>query len=100
MPDSTNLVRSNGSLQLPTRVNLLNVTGLYEDFQRLFDGGVDCLDCREVKEADSSAISLLLACVNLAGRHNRVLDIKGMNNQLNSLARLYGVETLLRDPNS
>ena len=91
-----NLVRSNGSLQLPEGVNLRNVSGLYEEFQRRFDGGIDCLDCSEVKEADSSAISLLLACVNLAGRRNRELHIKGMNEQLTSLARLYGVDSLLR----
>ena len=89
-------VRRDNALLLPDRVNLRNVRRLYEDFQREFNEGVDCLDCRGVSEADSSAISLLLACITLAKRHGRVLRIEGVNEQLETLARLYGVDALLR----
>lgn len=96
MPASADLVRRNGTLQLPNKVNFRNTRRLYEDFQREFDGGVDCLDCRGISEADSSAISLLLACIILAKHRSQVLHIEGMNDQLQTLARLYGVDSLLK----
>ena len=96
MPASTNLIRTNHILQLYGKVNLQTVSQLYEDFKDEFGSGITCLDCQAVVEADSSAISLLLACKNLAKSQGRELHIEGMGDQLDSLARLYGVDSLLK----
>lgn len=87
----------NGTLQLQGVVNFLSVVPLYEEFKQLLVPGVYHLDCRRMRESDSSAISLLLACRRLAHERELNLRIDGMGEQLLSLARLYEVEELLTD---
>ena len=94
---STNLVRSENTLKLQGKVNFQTVGRLYANFKREMDTGIKRLDCTEIDEADSSAVSLLLACSNLAKRCNRDLEITGMGEQLLNLARLYGVNSLIEN---
>ena len=92
---SADLIRADRSLQLQGQVTLNTVNRLFETFKRQWETGVDTLDCRNVNEADSSAVSFLLACRQFAIHHDQNLYVKGMGDQLTSLARLYGVDTLL-----
>ena len=85
----------NGILQLQGVVNFHSVVPLYEEFERLLAPGVNSLDCQGILNCDSSAISLLLACLRLAKQREINLRIVGVDNQLLSLARLYEVEDLL-----
>ena len=90
------LVRTDdGTLQLQGAVTFHSAVSLYHECRRLLVPGIRRLDCQGVQVFDSSAISLLLACRRLANSRAQDLSIDGMGEQLQSLARLYGVETLL-----
>ena len=96
MAGSAKIVRAgNGTLQLQGTVNFHSVASLYEEFKQTLVPGVNHLDCQGIRESDSSAISLLLACRRLALEREINLGIVGMGDQLLSLARLYEVEELL-----
>ena len=86
-----------GVLQLQGTITFHSVVPLYQECQRLLVPGIRRLDCRGIRQSDSSAISLLLACRRLANSRALNLSIDGMGEQLLSLARLYGVETLLTE---
>ena len=85
------------TLQLRGAVTFANAAALYLQSQRLLVPGITGLDCKGVRDSDSSAISLLLACRRLANGRGVDLRITGMGRQLLDLARLYGVEQLLVD---
>ncbi|OGT84034.1 MAG: hypothetical protein A3G96_00140, partial [Gammaproteobacteria bacterium RIFCSPLOWO2_12_FULL_52_10] len=65
-------------------------------FKRELVPGIEYLDCSKIQECDSTAISFLLACLRMATKLNIRLHIKGMNQQLLSLAKLYEVENMLQ----
>ncbi len=93
---SNQLVREGEILYLQGQINFQTVTEIYRLFTQELASGITTLDCSKVEQCDSSAISLLLAGRRLAlGRKIR-LQIRGMNEQLLSLARLYEVETVLQ----
>ena len=92
---SAELIQTNGTLQLSGQINLHSVNRLYEIFKHEWGTGIDVLDCREISDADSSAISFLLACKHFAKEHDRKLRVTGMGDQIITLARLYGVSALL-----
>ena len=96
MNETAKFVRNNQVLQLQGRVNIKTVNGLFRTFRRELVPGIEDLDCSGIQECDSTVISLLLACLRMARKHNISLHIKGMNQQLLSLARLYDVETMLQ----
>ena len=89
------VLTDDGNLQLLGSVTYDSAPYLYRECQRLLLPGIRSLDCGEIQESDSSAISLLLACRRLANTRTVDLRITGMGEQLLSLARLYGVEDLL-----
>ena len=98
MSGTDNLITTrNGTLQLQGVVNFHTVVPIYEEFERLLGPGVNSLDCRGIRNCDSSAISLLLACRRLAQQRELDLRIEGMGDQILSLAQLYEVEKLLTD---
>lgn len=78
-----------GSLTIET-VPALFETGLQqlasEDFQ---------VDFSQVDSVDSAAVSMLLGWTRAAQRTQHALRVKGLPEDLLSLARLYGVDELL-----
>jgi ABC-type transporter Mla MlaB component len=96
MNESAQLVRSNHDLMLQGRVNTKTVNGLFKSFKHELSPEIDSLDCSGVDTCDSSAIGLLLACVRLAHKRDINISIKGLGQQILSLARLYEVETMLQ----
>ncbi len=80
-----NLCRLGGDVTLET------VPAMLEKIRPLIRSGVDCLDCSNVKNVDSSAIGLILACKREAVAQQKSLKLTGLPNSLLSLASLYGV---------
>lgn len=96
MNNPTQMTRNGEILSLQGKINFQTVPGLYKLFNHELVPGINALDCSKVEQCDSSAISLLLAGLRLAHQQQIHLRIQGMNEQLLSLARLYGVETILQ----
>ncbi len=92
---STQLIRDGETLHLQGKINFQTVTALYKMVTLELVSGVTTLDCIKVEQCDSSAISLLLAGRRLALDRQINLQIRGMNNQILSLAGLYDVEKVL-----
>ena len=92
---STRLIRDGETLHLQGKINFQTVTALYKMVTLELVSGVTTLDCIKVEQCDSSAISLLLAGRRLALDRQINLQIRGMNNQILSLAGLYDVEKVL-----
>jgi len=93
---STRLIRDGETLHLHGQINFQTVTALYKMVTHELVSGVTTLDCSKVEQCDSSAISLLLAGRRLALNRQINLQIRGMNNQILSLAGLYDVEKVLQ----
>ncbi|MGB8857079.1 MAG: STAS domain-containing protein [Burkholderiales bacterium] len=53
------------------------------------------VDMKDVTEADSTAVSLLMELRRAAATHSRKLSVVNMPDNVRSLARLYGVTELL-----
>ena len=91
------LVRADDTtLQLQGAVTFESAAPLFREARRLLVPGIKNLDCRGIRGFDSSALSLLLACRRLASSRAMDISITGMGEQMLSLARLYGVEQLLK----
>lgn len=80
-----NLCRLGGDVTLDT------VPDLLEKIRSLVRSGVDTLDCSGIKNVDSSALGLVLACKREALAQQRSLKVTGLPPSLLSLASLYGV---------
>jgi phospholipid transport system transporter-binding protein len=80
-----NLCRLSGDVTLDT------VPELLEKIRPLVSSGVDTLDCAGVKNVDSSALGLILACKREAMAQQKILKLTGLPKSLLSLASLYGV---------
>jgi phospholipid transport system transporter-binding protein len=80
-----NLCRLGGDVTLDT------VPALLEKIMPLVRTGVDTLDCTDVKNVDSSALGLILACKREALAQHKSLKLTGLPQSLLSLASLYGV---------
>ena len=95
MADLCKLSSENNTLKLHGVVNMDTANRLLQDFRQQLGSGINTLDCENVSEADSAAISLLLACISHAQAQQIELHLSGMGEQLLNLARLYEVEQLL-----
>lgn len=95
MNHASQLVREGNTIYLQGQVGFQTVNGLFKTLQHELTPEVNTLDCSRVGTCDSSAISLLLAGRTLAQERKIQLSIRGINDQLQSLARLYEVESLL-----
>ncbi len=85
------------TLQLQGTVNCNTAGRLFWLMKQKLVRDINRIDCHEIKEADSAALGLLLACRRLAVERNLKLKIEGLGEQLLSLARLYDVEQLLTE---
>ena len=81
------------SVQGPVTVG--NVAALIVQGVALFDCADLVIDLAQVSEVDSSAVSMLLEWQREAGRSKRKLRFANMPENLQSLARLYGVSELI-----
>lgn len=76
-------------------VSIETVPALFESgLQQLLSDDLQ-VDFTQVKSVDSAAVSMLLGLVRAAQRTRHDLRVKGLPENLLSLARLYGVAELL-----
>lgn len=84
--------------------NLLRISGplTLQTVKSLYDGGLQAngqgsltVDLSQVEAVDSAAVSLLLVWLREAQRNNVNLNFLHIPDNLQSLARLYGVAELL-----
>lgn len=80
-----NLCRLGGDVTLDT------VPGLLDKIRPLVQSGVDTLDCTAIRNVDSSALGLILACKREAATRQSKFAVTGLPDSLLSLASLYGV---------
>jgi phospholipid transport system transporter-binding protein len=76
-------------------VTLANVAKLLEEGRQHLAEGVGAVDLGEVTEMDSALLALSLAWLRDARAANRELAFMNLPEALQTLSRLYGVETLL-----
>jgi phospholipid transport system transporter-binding protein len=90
------VIRREGErLLLSGAVTLGNVAGLLEEGRRHVDEGVRTVDLGEVTEMDSALLALLLAWLREAQARGRALEFVRLPEALRTIARLYGVDTLI-----
>ena len=82
-------------LLLSGRLTFANAHEAYREFTRLLQEPIERVDCSGLEHADSTALALLLTGAGLVREKKRMLQIEGLNPRLHSLARVYGVESLL-----
>lgn len=76
-------------------VTLAGVAGLLEEGRRHLAEGVSTVDLSEVTEMDSALLALLLAWLRDAKTRQRELAFANLPEALRTIARLYGVDSLL-----
>jgi phospholipid transport system transporter-binding protein len=76
-------------------VTLANVRRVVEDGERHIDEGVRTVDLSEVSELDSSLLAALFAWLRHARKHEVEIGFVNLPESLRTIARLYGVDTLL-----
>ncbi len=62
-----------------------------------FEAGERTFDFSAVKRADSAALSLVLSLLRRAGERGEAVQLKGLPPQIHSLARVYGVRSILEE---
>jgi phospholipid transport system transporter-binding protein len=76
-------------------VTLANVAAILEDGRRHLAEGVPTIDLGEVTELDSSLLAAMLAWLRDAKAASRSLSFANLPESLQTIARLYGVDSLL-----
>jgi phospholipid transport system transporter-binding protein len=90
------MIRREGSrMKLSGAVTLANVARLLEEGRRHVEEGVKSVDLAEVNEMDSALLALLLAWLRDARARGANLEFENLPEALRTIARLYGVDTLL-----
>jgi len=89
------IVREGARMALSGPVTLANVAAVLEEGRRHLEDGVESVDLAGVTEMDSALLALLLAWMREAKSHNRSLTLANPPHALSTIARLYGVDSLL-----
>jgi phospholipid transport system transporter-binding protein len=90
------MIRREGpQMALSGPVTLANVAEVLEEGRKHLEDGVDRVDLAGVTEMDSALLALLLAWLRDAKGRNRELALANPPQALRTIARLYGVDTLL-----
>jgi phospholipid transport system transporter-binding protein len=76
-------------------VTLANVAAILEEGRRHLEEGVGTVDLGEVSEMDSSLLAAMLAWLRDAKSRGRELVFANLPESLRTIARLYGVDSLL-----
>ena len=92
------IVREGARMVLSGPVTLANVAAVLEEGRRHLEDGVESVDLAGVTEMDSALLALLLAWMREAKSRERSLTLANPPQALSTIARLYGVDTLLGHP--
>jgi len=86
---------SNNRLQISGSVTMDNVNSLLGEGVKAIQGGSVEVDFAQVEKMDSSAVSLMLVWLREAQRNKVKLRFLNVPDNLQSLAKLYGVAEML-----
>ena len=90
------MIRREGRrLVLSGSVTLANVPAIFEEGRRHIEEGVRVVDLGEVGDIDSSLLAMLLAWLREAKNRNQELAFVNLPEALQTIAKLYGVQSLL-----
>ena len=90
------MIRREGTrLVLSGPVTLSTVASLLEEGRRHLGEGVQTVDLAEVSEMDSALLALLLAWVRDAKALGKPVAFANLPESLRTIAKLYGVDSLL-----
>ena len=92
------IARDGARMVLSGPVTLANVAAVLEEGRRHLEDGVESVDLAGVTEMDSALLALLLAWMREAKSRERSLTLANPPQALSTIARLYGVDTLLGHP--
>ena len=92
------IARDGARMALSGPVTLANAAQVLEEGRQHLQDGVQSVDLAGVTELDSALLALLLAWVREAKSRNRELALANPPQALRTIARLYGVDTLLGHP--
>jgi len=93
------VVRTGGVVQLKGDLIFQTVPAIWRGQKNLFEGGeAVTVDLSGVGRVDSSALALLLGWVRVARAAKSPLSFSHIPESLLAIARVTGVEELLRDP--
>jgi phospholipid transport system transporter-binding protein len=87
--------RNGNSLRVSGRLTMATVAALFDAELQPDAHGALVIDLRQVEAVDSAAVSLLLCWLRRAQRDGTTLCFSHIPDNLQSLARLYGVAGLL-----
>ena len=87
--------RESGRIVVSGPVTLANVAAIVEEGRRHLEEGVGTVDLGEVTEMDSSLLAAMLAWLRDARRRGRELAFANLPQSLSTIARLYGVDSLI-----
>jgi phospholipid transport system transporter-binding protein len=87
--------RQGPRMALSGPVTLANAAAVLEEGRRHVQDGVERIDLGGVTEMDSALLALLLAWLREAKSRDRALALDNPPPALRTIARLYGVDTLL-----
>lgn len=90
--------RDGDRLLVHGRLTIATVPALFETGLQHLNKEDLLVDFSAVEAVDSAAVSLLLGWQRAAQRAQRQLRVMGLPDDLQSLARLYGVDELLPQP--
>ena len=76
-------------------ITMGNASASLAEGARAIDGGETELGLGALERSDSSAVAVLLALARHAGLNGKTLKFVDMPRAVGSLAKLYGVDTLL-----
>jgi len=87
--------RESGRIVVSGPVTLANVAAVLEEARAHLEEGVRTVDLGEVTDMDSSLLAAMLAWLREARRRERELVFANVPESLRTIARLYGVDSLL-----
>ena len=87
--------REGDSLRISGRLTMDSIGASFVEAMQPLDGKNWTIDLAQVEEADSAAVSMLLAWLRNAQRHEARLIFVNVPDTLHSLAELYGVADAL-----
>jgi len=76
-------------------ITMGNASASLADCVKAIDGGETDLELAALEHSDSSAVAVLLAAARHAGLNGKRLRLVEMPRAVASLAKLYGVDTML-----
>jgi phospholipid transport system transporter-binding protein len=87
--------RESGRIVVSGPVTLANVAAVVEEGRRHLEEGVGTVDLAEVTDMDSSLLAAMLAWLRDARSRGRELVFANLPESLRTIARLYGVDSLI-----